>query len=194
MPAYELDNGKWYASFYYRSPLGELKKKYKRSFDTEAEALAYEQRFLENAGDPSQMTMTELIESYLAFVKPRIRWSTYDTKALTLRTKVAPFFKKRLAGSVRPLDIVRWQGWMDELRQKNGKPYSATFIRKANSEVSSLFNYAESQLGLKPNPTKKVKKTGSERAEEMLFWTKEEYERFLDAVSDKDLSLSLIHI
>jgi len=26
MPAYQLDNGRWYASFYYRTPLGELKK------------------------------------------------------------------------------------------------------------------------------------------------------------------------
>lgn len=194
MPAYQLDNGRWYASFYYRTPSGELKKKYKRSFDTEAEAEAYEKRFLENAGDPSQMTVLELIDSYLAYVRPRIRWSTYDTKALTLRTKVVPFFKNKLAGTVRPLDIVRWQGWLESLRQKNGKPYSATFIRKTNSEVSALFNYAEKQLGLKPNPTKKVKKTGSARADEMLFWTKEEYEHFLDAISDKDISFYAFEI
>lgn len=188
MPAHQLKNGKWYTSFYYRTSSGELKQKYKRSFDTEEEAQAYEDHFLANVGEPSQMPVSELIESYLAFVKPRIRWSTYDTKALMLRQKVKPYFEKKLAGDVRPLDIVRWQGWLDGLRQKNGKPYSATFIRQVNSQLSALFNYAEKQLGLTPNPTKKVRKTGSQKSDEMQIWTKEEFARFLEAVSNKDLS------
>ena len=45
MPAYKLDNGKWSASFYYRLPDGSLKQKFKRSFDTEDDALRYEKEF-----------------------------------------------------------------------------------------------------------------------------------------------------
>lgn len=188
MPAYQLENGKWYASFYYRAPSGELKKKYKRSFETKEEAEQYEDRFLQNAGDPSQMTMKELVESYLAFVKPRIRWSTFDTKSLMLQLKVVPYFSKKLAGDVTSLDVIRWQGWVNSLRQRNGKPYSATYIRQLNSQLSAVFNYAEHQLGLKPNPTKKVKKTGSMKSDEMQIWTKEEYSQFLEVVSNKNLS------
>ena len=156
MPAHKLKNGKWYTSFYYRTPSGELKQKYKRSFDTKEEAEVFEERFLENVGEPSQMTVSELIGSYLGYVKPRIRWSTYDTKAMMLRQKI--------------------------------EPYSATYIRQLNSQLSALFNYAERSLGLVPNPTKKVKKTGSMKSEEMSIWTKEEYTRFLEAISDKNLS------
>ena len=194
MPAYKLDNGKWYASFYYRNVNGELKKKYKRSFDTKEEAEAFEEHFLKNIGEPSQMTMPELIESYLGYVKPRVRWSTYDTKSMILHQKIEPYFGKRLAGEVKSIDIVRWQGWVDGLRQRNGKPYSPTYIRELNSQLSALFNYAEEQLGLVPNPTTKVKKTGSTKSHEMEIWTKEEYTRFLDAVSDKDLSFYAFEI
>lgn len=194
MPAHKLKNGRWYTSFYYRTPSGELKQKFKRSFATKEEAEEYEDRFLQNVGNPSQMTMKELIDSYLAFVKPRIRWSTYDTKALMLELKVKPYFAKKLAGDVTSLDIVRWQGWVDSLRQRNGKPYSATYIRQLNSQLSAVFNYAEKQLGLKPNPTKKVKKTGSSKSNEMQIWTKEEYTSFLEAVSDKNLSFYAFEI
>lgn len=188
MPAHQLKNGKWYTSFYYRTPAGELKQKYKRSFDSKEDAEAFEERFLENVGEPSQMTVSELIDSYLGYVKPRIRWSTYDTKAMMFREKIKPYFGKRLAGDVRSIDIVRWQGWIEQQRQRNGKPYSATYIRQLNSQLSALFNYAEKSLGLVPNPTKKVKKTGSMKSEEMSIWTKEEYIRFLEAISDKNLS------
>lgn len=47
MPAHQLKNGKWYTSFYYRTPSGELKQKYKRSFDSKEDAEAFEKRFLE---------------------------------------------------------------------------------------------------------------------------------------------------
>lgn len=188
MPAHQLKNGKWYTSFYFRTPTGELKQKYKRSFDTKEEAEFFERRFLENVGEPSQMTVSELIDSYLGYEKPRIRWSTYDTKAMILKQKIEPYFGKKLAGDVKSIDIVRWQGWIEEQRQRNGKPYSATYIRQLNSQISALFNYAEKALGLVPNPTKKVKKTGSTRSQEMEIWTKEEYTKFLEAVSDKNLS------
>lgn len=194
MPASTLKNGRWCASFYYRSPSGELRKKYKRSFETEEEALAYEERFLENIGRPSMMTVAELVENYLDYVRPRVRWSTYDTKALILNQKVKPYFGRMLVGEVRPLDVIRWQGWLDSLRQKNGKPYSATFIREVNSQLSALFNYAEDQLGLDSNPTKKVGKSGSSKSEEMQIWTKEEYGKFLDAVSNKNLSFYAFEI
>lgn len=188
MPAYLLKNGKWCSSFYYETPSGQSKRKYKRGFDTEEEANEYEKRFKENAGDPSQMTVAELIESYLDFVRPRTRWSTYDTKSRILKQMIVPYFGKRLAGEIRHLDIIRWQGWLGGLRQKNGKPYSATFIREANNQLSALFNYAEDKLELDSNPPKKVKKAGSSKSEEMQIWDKEEYGRFLDAVSNKDLS------
>lgn len=79
------------------------------------------------------MTMRKLVDSCLAFVKPRIRWSTFDAKSPMLELKVKSYFARKLAGDVTSLDIIRWQGWIDSLRQRNGKPYSATYIRQLNS-------------------------------------------------------------
>lgn len=188
MPAYQLENGKWITAFYYRDHNGELKRKYKRSFDTEEDALAYEEHFKEMEGTPAHMTFKQMAKSYLHDIKPRLRWSTYDTKELMFRTKITPFFGDKLVCNITSLDIIRWQGWVDTLRQRNGKPYSPTFIRQLNSQVSAIFNYAEKHYGITPNPTKKVKKTGSSKSREMQIWTKEEYGKFLEAVSDKDIS------
>ena len=74
MPAYQLDNGKWVCAFYYRNAAGELKRKYKRSFDSEAEALEYEEHFKDMEGTPGQMTFAEMVKSDLHEIKPRIRW------------------------------------------------------------------------------------------------------------------------
>ncbi|WP_172136440.1 site-specific integrase [Adlercreutzia sp. ZJ473] len=188
MPAYQLDNDRWTAAFYYRDHNGALKRKYKRGFETEADALAYEEHFKELEGTPARMSFREMAESYLHDVKPRIRWSTYDTKAQMIRTKIIPFFDEKMASEITPLDIIRWQGWLDSLLQRNGKPYSATYIRQLNSQAAAIFNFAEEHYGIAPNPMRKVKKTGSAKSHEMQIWTKDEFYRFLEAVSDKDLS------
>ncbi len=188
MPAYQLKTGKWKVAFYYRDHAGELRRKYKQGFETEEEALSYEEHFKEMEGTPAQMTFRELAKSYLHDVKPHIRWSTYDTKELMIRLKIVPFFGDKIVSEITSLDIMRWQGWIDTLRQKNGKPYSATYIRELNSQVSAIFNFAERHYGVKPNPTRKVKKTGSQKSQEMQIWTREEYHAFLEAVSNKDMS------
>lgn len=54
--------------------------------------------------------------------------------------------------------------------------------------MNAIFNHAERYYGLKDNPVKRVDKMGGKTAEAMKFWTKDEYLRFSEAVSDKPMS------
>lgn len=69
-----------------------------------------------------------------------------------------------------------------------GEQYSSTYLRTVNNQLTAIFNHASRLYGLKDNPCKKTQRMGSSEASEMLFWTKEEYLRFADAVSDKPFS------
>lgn len=53
------------------------------------------------------------------------------------------------------------------------------------SELSALFNHAVRFYELKSNLVTKAGPLGKGRAEEMLFWTKEEYLKFAEAVKEK---------
>lgn len=185
MPAYELDNGQWSVSFYYRSPDGSLKRKFKRGFGTETDALRYEDEFRARAENPCSFPFSAFVDVYLADVKPRIRWTTYDTKRLSIEKWIKPYFGEKLLGDIEPINILHWQGWLDDQRLKNGNPLSPTYIRKLNSDLAALFNHAERSYGLSPNPMKKIAKAGKTRSAEMQIWSKEEFNRFLDAVCDK---------
>ena len=52
----------------------------------------------------------------------------------------------------------------------------------------AILNHAVRHYGLKSNPASKVGYIGSKEAEEMQFWTKEEYQRFAEAIMDKPMS------
>ena len=49
--------------------------------------------------------------------------------------------------------------------------------------MTALFNHAEKFYDLKDNPCKKVDKMGRPNAKELNFWTKDEYEQFIQGFS-----------
>jgi len=71
---------------------------------------------------------------------------------------------------------------------KIGKPFSATYIKTMHNQVSAIFNHAVRFYGLKENPAAKAGSVGRKEAKEMLFWTKDEYMKFADAMMDKPVS------
>lgn len=54
--------------------------------------------------------------------------------------------------------------------------------------MSAIFNYAVRYYDLKSNPCAKAGSMGKSKAEEMDFWTGEEFRRFIDSVMNKRLS------
>lgn len=61
-------------------------------------------------------------------------------------------------------------------------------IISVNNQLAAIFNYATKYYDLPKNPCNQAGTIGKGKAEEMKFWTQEEFERFLDCVKDKPVS------
>jgi integrase len=85
-------------------------------------------------------------------------------------------------------DIIQWQNEMMDYRDKNGKGFSATYLKTLHNQISAILNHAVRFYELKSNPALKAGSVGKKEATEMLFWTKEEYLKFADSMRDKPLS------
>lgn len=84
--------------------------------------------------------------------------------------------------------MIAWQNTLMGIRQKNGKPYSPTYLKSIHSQLSAIFNYAVKYYRLKQNPAEIAGNMGKETHKEMLFWTKAEYLQFAQAMIDKPMS------
>lgn len=113
---------------------------------------------------------------YFADAENRIRWGTAENKKAVFETHIIPFFEKRKINEIDVADIRRWQNEMlEKINPHNHKPYSKTYLRTVNSQLSAIFNFAVEYYGLPFNPCRKTKSIGEKQADEMLFWTLDEF-------------------
>lgn len=70
-------------------------------------------------------------------------------------------------------------------RNEENKPYSSSYLKTLHNQLSAIFNYAVRFYDLRSNPASKAGNMGSEERKEMLFWTKEEYQKFSEVMMDK---------
>lgn len=189
MPAYKDEKtGKWYASFYFTNWKGVKEKKMKRGFELKREALDWEREFLQQKNSDLSMSFESFVKIYMDDMKNRIREHTWQTKISIIESKLLPYFKDRKMSDIAPKDIIKWQNEMIAYRDKNGKAFSATYLKTLHNQVSAIFNHAVRFYELKSNPALKAGSVGKKEATEMLFWTKEEYLKFKDSMMDKPLS------
>ena len=78
--------------------------------------------------------------------------------------------------------IRNWQNTLMECRQPNGKPYSKTYLKTINNQMSAILNYAVKYYGLPGSPAAVAGSMGKSKADTMLFWTEEEFKIFIQAI------------
>ena len=189
MPAYKDEKqGTYYASFYYTDFTGARRKKMKRGFERKRDAQEWERQFLLQRNADPDMRFGDFVEIYRADKRERIREHTWESKDNMIDTKILPYFKDRVLSEIEPRDVIAWQNKLMSIRQKNGKPYSPTYLKAIHSQLSAIFSYAVKYYRLKQNPAEIAGNMGKETHKEMLFWTKEEYMKFADAIMDKPMS------
>lgn len=184
MPAYKNDNGTWYVSFYYRDMCGKNIKKKKTGFATKKEALAWERDFIDTKSGTLNISFRAFAEIYKEDMKPRLRYNTWVTKEHVIDQKLTPFFGNKMMSEITAADVVRWQNVMINYRSESGAGYSETYLRTIHNQLSAIFNHAVRLYGLRSNPVRQAGGMGREKAREMEVWTREEYQRFSEAIKD----------
>ncbi len=195
MAAYKDEQrGTWYVSFHYYDWTGKNCRKVKRGFKTKREATEWEHHFRMKEAADLDMTFGEFVQAYTRDMKPKLKHNTWLTKEHILRTKLLPYFENKKMCDIRAKDIIQWQNEQISYRDEKGKSYAPTYLKTLQSELSALFNHAVRFYELKSNPVVKAGPLGKGKAEEMLFWTKEEYLKFIEAVKDKPYSYQAFQI
>lgn len=180
-------NGTWYVQFRYTDWKGERKNKLKRGFATKKEALAWERQFLMQTHADLNMTLESFCELYEQDIKPKLKLNTWLTKESIIQKKILPYLGKRKVSEITPRDIISWQNEMRKLTDSKGKPYSTTYLKTIHNQMSAIFNHAVRYYGLSSNPAAKAGSMGEKEAEEMDFWTKEEFLKVIDAMMDSPI-------
>ena len=84
-----------------------------------------------------------------------------------------------------------WQNSLTSYRDENGKPYAQTYLKCINNQLTAIFNYTVKYYGLKENPCHKAGSMGKKKADEMLFWTKDEFQTFIEGMKDRPASYTV---
>ena len=102
--------------------------------------------------------------------------------------KILPYFENYKINEITTKDVRAWQNEMLAYRNEENKPYSSSYLKTLHNQLSAIFNYAVRFYDLRSNPAAKAGNMGSEERKEMLFWTKEEYQKFSEVMMDKPIS------
>ena len=178
----DINTGKWLIQYRFTDWQGIRKKSTKRGFKTKKEAEDWLRNFLMTQQADFNMNFKDFLNLYYDDMSPRIRENTMRTKKYIIDLKILPFFGNKSINSIKPADIRKWQ---NELMDQN---YAPTYLRTVNNQLTAIFNYAIKYYDLKSNPCTKAGSMGKNQADEMNFWTKDEFTKFLDAVMDKHRS------
>ena len=182
------ENSTWYVQFRYTDWKGERQQKLKRGFTTKKEAQAWEREFLMEKQADINMSFESFVGLYEKDIKPKIKLNTWITKESIIKQKILPYFQKRKLSEITAKDIIDWQNEIRELTDCHGRPLSKTYLKTVHNQLSAIFNHAIRYYGLQINPAQKAGNMGMEEKKEMLFWTKDEYTKFSEAMMDKPIS------
>lgn len=186
MPVYQDDKTKtWYVKCYYTDYTGTKRQRKKRGFKLQRDAKEWERSFLETQQADLTMTFENFVKIYNEDMRHRLREHTYIQKQYVIDKKLLPFFGKLPVSQVTPANVRKWQNELMAYRDDTGKAYAETYLKTINNQLAAIMNYAVRYYGLSDNPCRKAGSIGKSHADEMQFWTTEEFKKFLEKISDK---------
>ena len=171
--------GKWLIQYRYTDWQGKRRKSTKRGFATKREAEEWLRNFLITQKADFDMKFADFWKMYCADMETRLWEHTVRTKKYIVDLKILPYFGNKRVNDITAADIRQRQNELIKMG------YSPTYLKTINNQLSAIFNYAVRYYDLKSNPCAKAGSMGKSKAEEMDFWTGEEFRRFIDSVMNK---------
>lgn len=174
--------GKWLIQYRYTDWQGNRKKSTKRGFATKREAEEWARQFLLSQSCDFNMKFESFIELYFKDCESRLKKNTIINKRYIINLKITPVFGKKKMNEITSANVREWQ---NELLKQG---YAQTYLKTIHNQLFTIFNHAVRLYGLKENPCHKAGSIGKAKAQEMLFYTNDEFNRFIEKVMDKRLS------
>ncbi len=184
-------NNRWMSQIRVTDWKGNTIHKKKRGFLTKKEALQWERETMNQASGSLGMMFHDFVALYFADMENRLKPSTISSKRFLVELKIMPFFGQMALNDIKPTDVRRWQNQLATYRNEKDEPYAPTYLREIQNQLTAIFNYAVKYYGLKENPCHKAGSMGKKNADEMQFWTKAEFDSFIEAVADKAASYAI---
>ena len=175
----------WKVQVYYKDWQGNQKRKQKRGFRTKGEAKEWERDFLQQQSQGVDIEFGNFLEIYYKDMDVRLREHTMYTKRYIIDLKIRPYFEKKILSEITVEDVRAWQNELLMYKDKNEKGYSQTYLKTINCQLTAIFNYAIRYYNLQDNPCRKAGAIGKSKGESKDFWMQEEFNDFLETVSDK---------
>lgn len=115
-------------------------------------------------------------------------WATTDTRGLTEGTKetkinmyqqhILPFFRQYELTAITPQVIQQWQQQMHQKTNRQGKPFTDTFLHSVQSQLNAVLNYATRKKYIQFSPMVDLKNMGQKNAPQRSVWSVEDYAKF----------------
>ncbi len=183
MPAYkDGDSGLWRSQFYYTDWTGKRRKKNKRGFKTKREALQYESEYVKIAKADMDMKLKSFVDVYFDDKSIELKERTLYNKKYMITAHVIPYLGEKKMNEITPADIIAWQKAI-----KENNDFSESYLRMLQNQVTALFTHASKIYNLRDNPCKKVKKMGRSDGRSLVFWTLDEYKKFIATYDKKSM-------
>ena len=165
----------WACKFRYTDFDGNTKQHKKTGFTTKKSASEYEEKTKKKLEGSSDDSFESVATKYLEWCKATLKPTTYEDRQLNFHHHFIPYFGKMKMEDITKAKVREWQ-----LSILNGD-YKPSTQRKLHLYLSAFFTYCV-ELGyyeVKPMP----KAIGSPKAVHIDYWTMEEFEKFIDAVT-----------
>ena len=120
----------------------------------------------------------------------RLKPTTMENKQYIINGKLLPYFGNLKVCDIDTIKVRKWQNELISYRDEKGNPFSQTYLKTVNNQLSALMNYAMAHYHLTFNPCKAAGSMGRSNAEEMNIWTQEQYERFSKSIQKSSVKLA----
>lgn len=182
MPVYKNeDKNTWYCKFYYKDWQGNRKQKKKEGFKTQREAKAFERDYLHKEEGSCDMSFNSMSELYLEDTKKTLKPTSYSVKKSIFDCRILPVLGDMPINTITPNVLRQFNNTL--LDSEEG--YSTLYLKKVNGQISCVFNFAVKYYNMRYNPCKLYEGVQGKPKGEMLFWTLDEYKKFIQAVTKK---------
>jgi len=180
--------GKWIAQCRVTDWHGNITHKKKRGFNTKKEGQEWEYNLLNKSSRNMNMRFSDFVDLYFDDMQHRLKEATIQGKRFMINSKILPVFGNRPVSEITPADVRKWQNSLTGYCDETGESYAPTYLKTINNQLTALFNYAVRFYDLKANPCHKAGSMGKANADEMDFWTYDEFNQFIPHVMDKPQS------